>query len=387
MLNELKQYLKIFLVETVCLILHIFWIFPVRGKQICFSAYSKKYCCNPKYIYEYLNENYGNSLFYVWIGNDTENRGNAHTIFVPYKSIKHIYYFLTSSLIISNTGFPGWIPYRKSQVLINTWHGGGAYKKVGIINCEKDIALYHLFLLKKIGARMDFFVSSCKTFSDVMSESFFTSAEFLPYGMPRNDLFFVNSLKKNIIKKKIGIDASTSVILYAPTFRGKAFKNNYNINNIGIDFPAVINVAVKKFNKNFTLLYRTHFVMKNINIDNNSYKNVTDYPDMQELLYIADILITDYSSSMWDYSLTFRPGFLFTPDIEEYKTDRDFYIPISEWPFPFAATNEQLYENILNFDEEENIRKIKRHHSMLVSYENGNAAKNISDLIMNLINK
>jgi CDP-glycerol glycerophosphotransferase len=125
--------------------------------------------------------------------------------------------------------------------------------------------------------------------------------------------------------------------------------------------------------------------MKNIDINNVSYKNVTAYPDMQELLYITDVLITDYSSSMWDFSLTYKPGFLFTPDIQEYKNERDFYIPVSEWPFPFALTNEQLCKNILKFNKDENLFKIKQHHIKLGSYENGNATKRVLELLNNYI--
>jgi len=386
MLNEIKQYFKIFLVKIVNAILHLGWVFPVRNKQLYFSSHNLQYSCSPKCIYEYLKEHYRDDLLYIWVCGNIDNIKDSHTIFVKYKTIKCIFYLLTSKIVISNQSLPPWIPFRKTQILINTWHGGGAYKKIGITNIYNDLARYILFFLKETGERTDFFLSSCRKFTDVTSKSqLIDPAKFLPCGLPRNDLFFSSALNKDFIKSKMEIDMLTSIILYAPTFRGKAYQDKYKISDSGMDFSAVINAAVARFKKKFILLYRAHHAMRNVDVESDLFKNVTLYPDMQDLLYIADILITDYSSSMWDFSLSFKPGFLFTPDIEEYTSERDFYIPISEWPFPFATTNEQLCKNILNFNEEENIKKIKQHHAALGSYENGNATKKISDLIIKII--
>ena len=385
MLNEIKQYIKIFLVKIIRLALHLGWIFPVRNEQIYFSSHNKQYSCSPKYIYENLKDHCKKELLYIWVCCNTGS-GDSMTKFVKYGSLKCVFYLLTSKILISNQGFSAWIPFRKKQVLIDTWHGGGAYKKIGIRDSEKGKNYYLQFIVKRTGARTDFILSSCRKFSDVMSKAMLVApAKFLPYGMPRNDLFFSSSLNKDLIKNKIGIDPSISIILYAPTYRGEPNHNKYILSDSGLDFSAVINAASARFNREFILLYRAHHVMSNIDIESNLFKNVTTYPDMQDLLYIADILITDYSSSIWDFSFSFKPGFLWTPDIEEYVNERDFYTPISEWPFPFAITNEQLCKNILNFNEEENIKKIKQHHAALGSYEDGNATKKISNLIMKII--
>jgi CDP-glycerol glycerophosphotransferase len=103
--------------------------------------------------------------------------------------------------------------------------------------------------------------------------------------------------------------------------------------------------------------------------------SASDYPDMQELLYAADILITDYSSSMWDFSLTFKPCFIFAPDLKKYLAEQGFYTPIEEWPFPIAETNEQLIENINNINEEKYKQTVRKHHADLGSYENGTACE------------
>jgi CDP-glycerol glycerophosphotransferase len=386
MLNEIKQCVKIFLVQFIHLILHIGWIFPVRNKQICFSAYTNRYACNPKYIYEYLKNNCNFGLLYVWIGDDVNNIGDPNTLFVPYKSLKHIFYLLTSKILITNTHFPVLIPYRKQQILINTWHGGGAYKKIGLLDIEKETNRYKIFVTKKISYQITFFISSCQRFTDIISDVMsIDPIKCLHYGMPRNDLFFSGSLDKNIIKNNIGIDVSASIILYAPTYRGSYQDNNFSITDADINISGVIDAAKKRFNKKFIFLYRSHHAMKKVELNEDLCINVTTYPDMQELLYIADILITDYSSSVWDFSFTYKPCFLYTPDLENYKAVTNFYTPIEMWPFPLAQSNTELKENIIKFDEEKYHENVKKHHKDLGSFENGTAREAILKKIRDYI--
>lgn len=103
--------------------------------------------------------------------------------------------------------------------------------------------------------------------------------------------------------------------------------------------------------------------------------DVSDYPDMQELLCTVDILITDYSSSMWDFALTKKPGFLFATDVQKYKDERDFDTPMSEWPFVVTTNNAELVEAIRNFNESVHFLKVEKHLRDLGSFENGQACE------------
>ena len=86
--------------------------------------------------------------------------------------------------------------------------------------------------------------------------------------------------------------------------------------------------------------------------------NASFYPDMQELLYASNIVISDYSSLMFDFALTGKPCFQFAADIDEYKTDRNFYFQIDSLPFALSTNNNQLERNILEFDQIQYIEKI-----------------------------
>ena len=123
------------------------------------------------------------------------------------------------------------------------------------------------------------------------------------------------------------------------------------------------------------------------NFSDHKVFDVTNYPDMQELLCAADILITDYSSCMWDFSLMYKPCFIYATDIEQYTQERDFYTPMSEWPFPIATNTDELINNILNFNQEEYVQKVKQHHKALGSFEDGHASERILKILETIVNK
>ena len=114
--------------------------------------------------------------------------------------------------------------------------------------------------------------------------------------------------------------------------------------------------------------------------------NVTRYDDIQELLAISDILISDYSSLMFDFTITKRPCFLYVPDLEEYQSkDRKLYFNVKELPFKIAKSNDELIDKIVNFSNEEYNKSLELFLNKIGSYENGKASQKIAELIKNKI--
>jgi CDP-glycerol glycerophosphotransferase len=113
--------------------------------------------------------------------------------------------------------------------------------------------------------------------------------------------------------------------------------------------------------------------------------NVTAYPDVQELLGIADILITDYSSIMFDFMFTRRPVFIYATDYCKYKKERDVYISLFETPFLIAENNEQLIYNILSFNADRYKSDIDKFISRIGCFEYGNASKSVVKRIESII--
>ena len=146
-------------------------------------------------------------------------------------------------------------------------------------------------------------------------------------------------------------------------------------------FELLKKAVVDKYQHNAKILVRYHYSVKK-SLPNGNYDcDVFDYADMQELLCAADMLITDYSSSMWDYSFLYRPCILFAPDIEYYMQNRGFYTSPESWGFPICKSNEELASVIAGFDIEKYVDAVKKHHDNMGSYENGDASEKIVHVI------
>ena len=115
--------------------------------------------------------------------------------------------------------------------------------------------------------------------------------------------------------------------------------------------------------------------------------DVTNYDDVQELLAVADVMISDYSSCIFDYLLTKKPAFIYATDIKEYEGERGFYYSLYDTPFDVAINNDVLSKAISNFNEEKYNNKVDEFLKEKGSIENGNASTNIIDFIDSLKNE
>jgi CDP-glycerol glycerophosphotransferase len=321
---------------------------------------------------------YGDKYSYIWSVNDSGILPACYQKIktVKYLSIGYIYSVMTAGFIIYNSAVKPWLPLRKTQTVVNTWHAGGAYKKMYL-----DAAPYRRNLISMKIARMisaqtvKYVLSSCGRFTLCGSRVWAIPPEkFLPIGLPRNDILLNTP---EWVNKKVedyfSLEKQSRIVLFAPTYRGD-YRNTDRI-EYPLDIPRLLEVLKRKFGHDFVFLYRSHIYASDSDLADKKYVQASSYPDMQELLCAADILITDYSSSIWDFSFTFKPCFLYAPDLAEYKTQQGFYTPIEKWPFPLAETNEQLMNNIDNFDLERYKEAVKQHHADLGSFEKGTACE------------
>lgn len=375
------QFIKFFLVGVLRYVCYVFSVFPIKYNKIVFYPENGRYYCNLKYISEYIDK-YDESITQVWILNKNvyDMCGTNNIIVVNRKSIQSFYHLATSKIVIFNGILYPYFCKRNKQIYIETWHGGGAYKKIDAV--YKNLKNY--FERKRrmrIFHNIDYVISSCEKFSEVFCADTDThNAKYLAYGMPRNDIFF-NRKRMEQARDKVykfyRISRNEKIVLYAPTFRDHGFQNI-------LDSVALLKSLQDRFKNKFVLMLRCHPHITNSIFTENDTGNIinaSDYADMQELLCASDILITDYSSCMWDFSLTYRPCFIFAPDLEVYKSERDFHTPVNEWPFPFANTNEKLSENILTFNEQAYVDKVQEHHNKLKSFEDGHATERVCNLI------
>jgi CDP-glycerol glycerophosphotransferase len=339
----------------------------------------KQYSCNPKYIYECLkNDNRYDCIWCLpkdYITNKNIKRFNKSNWLL------YVWHNLTAKMIITNDLPMPIIPYHKNQIIIHTGHGGGSYKKCG----QEMFGSYFIKKdVKYAGGKITYSIASCKaSLKDFTNAYGVNSDHILNFGMPRSDILFSNDL--NIIKKvysHYNISDSMSIVLYAPTYRGKVTKSkSMNID----DLDKLLSELDEKFKRKHVFMIRTHHSVKDKFSE--AALNGNSYDDIQELICAADILITDYSSLIWDFCIIKKPFFLYLPDLQKYESDRGFTVPIEKWGFPFAESFDELLLNIRNFDMAQHIASILYHTRMLGSYENGVATKLCVDFINNLMIK
>lgn len=354
----------------------VFFVFPLKKNRVIFESFSGDgYSCNPKYISEYLKKEYGNSVEVVWAVKDGV-KTPENVVACKYRSFQHFLYRITSKVYVCNFLQAIEIPKRKAQIEIQTWHGGGCYKKIGNEEKLRNSAYEKRrdMHLKEIDY---FIVSSLYWEQEVCRKQLGYTGKILEIGMPRNDCLVKQTVldKKKSIRKKIGISEDCFAVLYAPTWREGL--DQFEL----IDYEQIKAAFEKRFDKKCEILFRAHIYGKE---KLSNVIDLTQYPDMQELLYTSDALITDYSSSMWDYSLTGRPCFLYVPDLQRYIKQRSFDMDIHTWGFPVCCSNRELKQEIENFNENEFRKKMICHQNTLGSFENGKATIEAVKLIAQL---
>lgn len=367
--------LKIFVLYIVKTFLSVLKLFPLKKNRCFFESYNgSQFSCNPKALFEFFkikNENFE----YIWSLNSKSNVPSDVIVVKP-KSLKYFYYLITSKFVFTNIELSSYIPKKRNALWFNTWHGGGAFKKVE----HEEKSLYQRITKRIVSKNTNFYISSSEKFTQVMQNSTGIEIEkFLPIGMPRNDVFFdkdkIEKANKSV-RNYFGLLVDDFVVLYAPTYRG-------NLNSdfdIRFDFKSFYDKAKTVSGKNVRILFRAHHAMLGkYNFDSNFILDATNYPDMQELLCVTDFLITDYSSTIWDYSLLKRPAALFVPDLEKYESNRGLYTSIETWPFPYFKTNQKLCEKL---SLEPEIKKIESYLLALNSYEKGTACESVFKIIM-----
>lgn len=374
---------------------------PINKKRImCVCWGGKKYNCNPKAITDaLLRRQDAQGIQIVYAFDEPEQFADIlpeGVQSVEIGSLQYYYLLATSHLIIANTRFVGLMwPFAKksSQIYIQTQHGGHGIKKV-----ELDVrdALTEEYITNAIEdtKRTDLMLSDSKYWTRVYRTAYQYGGEVLESGLPRNDVFFAGDEEKRAFKQK-ALDyivhhnsisnpqelSAAKFLIYTPTFR-----NNQRRDVYGFDVDKVVRALEERFGGVWYILVSSHpnmvdYYREVYDFSNPRLLDVGTYPELQELLVVADALITDYSSAEMDFSLTSRPVFQLIRDREDY--DRGTYIAPRSLPFPYAENDDALVNNILTFDEEKYHSDLNDFNTNVIGLnETGHAADNVAEWIM-----
>lgn len=365
-------------------------ILPVKRNKIIFVSHlGKNYSCNPKYLCDYIlktsKERY--ELVYLYDhANCSSNIFPKGVRALDIYSIRFLYDIATCGFLVSNTRIPEWFGFvpRKNQFYLQTWHSSLRLKKI-----EKDANLGSDYenWAKSDSQKISAIVSGCTFSSNIFKNSFWYSGKILEVGTPRID-YLLNLKEQDIalLCKKASLKQSCHYLLYAPTFRKNGDTTAYNI-----DYKLLIEVLKRKFGGDWCILFRLHPNLKDIvSIDSlpSCCIDMSEYDDIQELIAISDIMITDYSSCMFDMAFMEKLCVLYASDLELYiEQERNLYFDIHSLPFPLAKTNIELIDIINNFDDLEYKSKLLGFMDKIGTFEKGCACKQILKYIEQRRNK
>ena len=372
-------------------------LLPIIRNTVFFESFCGQYNDNPKYVSEELHR-VAPDVNIVWSVSSRGHELPPNYVKTVENGTKEFYKYLyraqvtvDNHTVLATFGFlPFKMPIldflvkRKKQLCISTWHGT-PLKKIGKDTVKRKNVCFC--------TPTDYCVAGCNFTADIMEETYYLKDKVKMYGTPRNDILVNNNIDMVELKKKLGLPTDKKVVLFAPTFRDDfQMSGLYQMNTL--DINNILKHLEEKFSGEFVFVFRVHHTVVE-RIDNSILEKYGDKivtgnigDDMAEYLLCSDVLLTDYSSSFFDYALMERPVFLYMPDKEHYgNVERGFYMDLDELPFPQAETEEQLLESIKNFSDTEYKEEIKRFLIKLGNFEDGKASSRVVEDIVSHINK
>lgn len=380
MIKQLKRFIlqNTNIINVMSIPFYVFRIFNIEDNKIIITNYNGKgYGDNGKYIAEKLKKE--NFKIY-WVVKNKDIEKNIPKFIKPIKlySIAYFFHMSTAKIWINNSRFPSFVKKRNNQYYIQTWHSSMRLKKIEL-DIKNKLSNSYLKDINNDSKMIDLLVSGSAYSTKIYKRAFNYNGEILECGTPRSDIFYNEKLKKEIneeFDKKYNVQKQIK-ILYAPTFR-----NNKD------DISWLLNLKKLKNKNDKTFFIRLHpNVKNNINIrEIKKFIDLTEYPDMQELLIATDILITDYSGCSFDMLQLNKPCILFVKDLEKYlDNDRELYFNFDELPFPIAKNEEELDKILNNFNLENYLDNINNFKKKIGLYECGKASIIISKKIKEVI--
>ncbi|MBQ6339474.1 MAG: CDP-glycerol glycerophosphotransferase family protein [Kiritimatiellae bacterium] len=350
------------------------------------------YTCNPKYIYEELKRREPDRDM-IWIV-DSKVRAKDYppdAVTVKLGSLKCLREVYSSSIWIDNgIAFSEHFARRGDQMHIQTMHGSLGIKRIdnAVLSRNKRGFLGRR-VVRRESELTDYVITNSAFEEGVFRRVFWKDTPMVRLGHARTDPLFgrggrpVEAIRGDL-ERRYGIPPGCRIAPFAPTHR-----KDLSADDLDFGFKRMITSLEAKFGGKWTLMVRFHSRTKNIRIldAEDGVVNATDYPDMQELMMVADIGITDYSSWIFDYVVTGRPGFIFATDVERYSVATGLCYPLEETPFPVAHNAQELFANVAGFDPQDYSWRVKRFLDKMECVDDGRSAARIADWLTGLEQK
>ncbi len=383
-IKKLKRVIKSRKAMISSLYTHVFLKRKVQENWILFeSFFGKNYSDSPKYIYEYLAENNPGKYKFIWVIDKKNTKIPYPHIKIKRFSLLYFYYLARCKYFVFNGRQPEWMVKRKEMVFLQTWHGTPLKKLVFDMDDVTSASPKYKQQVYKQSRAWDYLIAPNEFSSQTFRRCFMYENTMLDTGYPRNDI--LHDPKRDElaarIRKKLGIPAEKTAILYAPTWRDDEF---YGKGQYKFQLQLDLDLMKERLGENYVILLRTHYFIAD-SLDVSAYRgfayNLSRYDDISELYLISDILITDYSSVFFDYANLRRPMLFFTYDLERYRDVlRGFYFDIEkEVPGPLLFTTEEVIDAVGNIETvyREYSQRYDEFYDRFCEWEDGHAAEKV----------
>lgn len=310
---------------------------------VCFGG--KKYDDSPRAIYEQMIlDSRFDEYRLVWAFLQPEKHDIARGEKVKIDTYRFYKIALKSRVWITNSSVERGLSFKgKKTYYYNSWHGS-AIKKMG-----SDINISNDAFKSKGRSKIDVMAAQGEFDVNVFSRVFdIPINKFRITGLPRNDkLANYSESYRFKLKESLKLNTDKKIILYAPTYREYEFDSN----GVYLTTPIDIVKWQKCLGENYILLFRAHHaVAKSLEIQDNDFiRDVSKYPKLEDLMIVSDLLISDYSSIIFDYSIMKKPILCFTYDYDKYEHERGVYFDIRE-KLQTASTEDKMIEILQSLD-------------------------------------
>ena len=355
----------------------------IKKKKILFMSFGgQKFDDSPKELYLKMKDDpYFKDYEMVW-GFTAPEKYNFDCKKVRVDTVRFYREALSSGIWINNSSVErGLNIKRKKTIEINTWHGT-PLKKIGIdVNENKGTR-------KRRKKGITLYCAQSEYDRDIFARLFDESKDnFIVADLPRNDAL-IQYRDEDIerIKKKLEIPIGKKVILYAPTYREF---NRDKLNSCYIKPPIDFAKWQNKIGEEYVLLFRAHYeVVKVLGVEKSNFViNVSDYPCLSDLMVVSNLLISDYSSIYFDYSVLEKPMLNFSYDYNEYSKKRGLYLDIKQELGCNVNLNEDsLIEELLSMDQQKYVGYAKKFREKFAPNA-GNACETVIGKMKNVLER
>lgn len=375
--NE-NRYVQAFKRRAFKLAYILFSLLPVNKKKLSIASDSRTNLSgNLYFIYEEIYQRDLNLKIKLVLNERIDNKKTLFSL------ISNAYHFATSKIILLDDFYPMIYPLniRKKSDLIQVWHAAGAFKTFGFSRTgrpggpsprSRNHRNYTKTTVSSEGVREHY------------AEGFGISVDRVyPTGVPRADIFFDEEYKKYVretLYERYPYLKDKKVILFAPTFRGNGQGSAYFPFNM-IDFKELY----ENLSDEYVFLFKIHpFVNNELSIPyeyRDFFYDFSSFREINDLLLITDLLITDYSSVCFEFALLNKPMLFFAFDVEEYIRTRDFYYDYFDFiPGPLVRSTKEIV-NVIN-EEQFAMEKIEPFVDYFFNGTLGHASRNVVDQVI-----